>query len=112
MYKSKFKTNNTDLQSILDTINAMSGGIDVDNNFVPTNSGGTTQQSALQDNNIDLQRILELALMLPADTLGDSLVDFEYIKNGVIYTLTDWKGTLNGVSSTELVIPNHARIIL
>lgn len=42
-----------------------------------------------------------------------SLIDFVYTRNadGTV-TLTGWKGTLNGVPSTELVIPNDARIIL
>ena len=42
-----------------------------------------------------------------------SLVDFEYIDNGDgTATITAWKGTLNGVASTELVVPNDPRIIL
>lgn len=41
------------------------------------------------------------------------LVDFEYTNNGDgTVTLTAWKGTLNGVASTELVIPDDSRIIL
>lgn len=42
-----------------------------------------------------------------------SLIDFKYTdnKDGTV-TLTAWKGTLNGVASTELVIPNDTRIIL
>ena len=42
-----------------------------------------------------------------------SLVDFTFTDNGNnTYTLTGWKGTLNGVRSTELVIPNSSEIIL
>lgn len=42
-----------------------------------------------------------------------SLIDFEYTKNNDgTYTLTAWKGTLNGEPSTELVIPDDPRIIL
>lgn len=63
-YKSEFQANNVDLQSILDTINAMNGGSEVVGTFVPTNSGGTTYKSKFQDNNTDLQRILEMALSL------------------------------------------------
>lgn len=113
-YKTEFQSNNADLQSILNTINAMPGGTTIESSsFVPTNSGGTTYKSKFQDNNIDLQRLLEMALALPVDTLYDSLIDFEYIKNndGTV-TLTAWKGTLNGEPSTELVIPDNARIIL
>ena len=42
-----------------------------------------------------------------------SLIDFNFIDNGNdTYTLTEWKGTLNGIPSTELVIPNNSKIIL
>ena len=41
------------------------------------------------------------------------LVDFDYINNGDgTYTLTGWKGTLNGEPSTELVIPSGPKFIL
>lgn len=113
-YKSEFQSNNADLQSILNTINAMSGGTTVESSsFVPTNSGGATYKSKFGDNNIDLQKLLEMALSLPVDPLYDSLIDFEYIKNsdGTV-TLTAWKGTLNGSASTELIIPDSNRIIL
>lgn len=41
------------------------------------------------------------------------LIDFYYTDNGNgTYTITDWKGTKDGVSSTELVIPNNNKIIL
>lgn len=113
-YKSEFQSNNADLQSILNTINAMAGGTAVESSsFVPTNSGGSTYKSKFGDNNIDLQKLLETALSLPVDTFYDSLIDFEYTKNsdGTV-TLTAWKGTLNGVASTELAIPDSNRIIL
>lgn len=41
------------------------------------------------------------------------LVDFEYIANDDgTYTITDWKGTLNGETSTEMIIPNNGLIIV
>ena len=41
------------------------------------------------------------------------LVDFEYTSNSDgTYTITGWKQTLNGVSSTELIIPDNNKIIL
>lgn len=43
---------------------------------------------------------------------SDLLIDFEYIEDGDNYILTDWKGTLNGKKSTELIIPNSKKIIL
>ena len=49
---------------------------------------------------------------LPED-LVLKLIDFEYTDNrdGTV-TLTAWKQTLNGVASTEMVIPDDNRIIL
>ena len=39
--------------------------------------------------------------------IEDVLTDFQYIKNDDgTYTLTAWKGTLNGEPSTELVVPD------
>lgn len=39
------------------------------------------------------------------------LVDFNYsVNNDGTYYLTGWKGTLNGVTSTELVVPNSSLI--
>ena len=42
-----------------------------------------------------------------------ALIDFTYTDNedGTV-TITGWKGTLNGVTSTELVVPDDSRIIL
>jgi hypothetical protein len=41
------------------------------------------------------------------------LQDFEYTSNeDGTYTLTDWKGTFNGESSTEIIIPDSNLIIL
>ena len=46
-------------------------------------------------------------------SIEDILVDFNYTDNGNdTYTITSWKGTFNGVSSTELIIPDDPRIIL
>lgn len=49
---------------------------------------------------------------LPED-LVLKLIDFEYRanRNGTV-TLTAWKQTLNGVASTECVIPDDNRIVL
>ena len=49
---------------------------------------------------------------LPEDFIL-KLIDFEYTDNGDgTVTLTAWKQTLNGVPSTEMVIPDDNRIIL
>lgn len=46
-------------------------------------------------------------------TAADVLVDFNYTDNGDgTYTLTDWKQTYNGESSSELIIPNYSNIIV
>jgi len=46
-------------------------------------------------------------------SLASVLVDFEYVDNGDgTVTIISWKGTLNGVASTEIVIPDDSRIIL
>ena len=43
----------------------------------------------------------------------DGLEDFYYADNGDgTVTITGWKGTLNGISSTEIVFPNDSRVIL
>lgn len=42
-----------------------------------------------------------------------NLNDFEYTDNGNgTYTLTGWKGTLNGETSTKLVIPDSKAVVL
>lgn len=41
-----------------------------------------------------------------------SLKDFVVTTDGGLYNIIDWKGTLNGVPSTELVIPDDSRIVL
>ena len=49
---------------------------------------------------------------LPEDLIA-KLIDFEYEDNGNgTATLTAWKETLNGVSSTACVVPDDNRIIL
>ncbi len=113
-YKTELQSNNTDLQRILDIINAMEGGSEVESTFIPTNSGGTSYKSKISDNKIDLQRLLELVQSLPDDPkFEDILVDFEYTDNGDgTAIITGWKGTLNGVASTEMVIPDDDRIII
>lgn len=46
-------------------------------------------------------------------TLEDALVDFKYtINEDGTYTITAWKGTYNGVTSTEMIVPNSPLIII
>ena len=45
-------------------------------------------------------------------SIADILQDFDYINNGDgTYALTSWKGTANGVPSTEIILPNDNRIV-
>lgn len=44
-------------------------------------------------------------------SIEDVLIDFEYAaEDDGTYTITGWKGTLNGVASTECIIPDNALI--
>lgn len=53
------------------------------------------------------------SMKLNVTTMAEILVDFEYMNNGDgTYTLTDWKGTLNGKASTEIIVPDNNRIIV
>ena len=46
-------------------------------------------------------------------TLEEALADFNYTANSDgTYTITGWKGTRNGVASTEMVFPNSNLVIL
>lgn len=47
--------------------------------------------------------------ILPVEEL---LIDFEYVEENGMYNITKWKQTLNGVASTEMIIPDDPRIIL
>lgn len=43
----------------------------------------------------------------------EALVDFNYTNNGDgTCTITSWKGTLNGESSTRLIVPNSNKVII
>ena len=47
------------------------------------------------------------------NTLSNLFIDFVYTDNGNgTYTITDWKGTLNGQPSTEIVVPDNRQIIV
>lgn len=46
-------------------------------------------------------------------TVAEMLVDFEYTANADgTYTLTEWKETVNGVTRTELIVPDNDKIIV
>jgi hypothetical protein len=113
-YKSEFQYNNADLQAILDIINEIPDITSTSSTFIETNSGGNTYKSKFQDNNVDLQNLLGMvSLLTDAPKIEDILIDFVYTDNGNnTYTITDWKGTFEGVASTRCIIPEDARIIL
>ena len=49
----------------------------------------------------------------PIVPIEELLIDFNYtLHDNGMATLTNWKKTLNGVSSYDMVIPNDPRIIL
>ena len=65
------------------------------------------------DEHMEAISIEEIEEMCGIPNLAKVLVDFEYVVNeDGTHTLTGWKGTLNGESSTELVIPNLKEIIV
>ena len=45
-------------------------------------------------------------------SMATALIDWEYTESNGTYTLTAWKGTRNGVPSTECVVPNYSNVIL
>lgn len=45
-------------------------------------------------------------------SLQDLLIDFNYTEDNGIATITGWKGTYQGVTSTEIIVPDDNRIIL
>ena len=49
-----------------------------------------------------------------ANKINTALQDFNYTINETTgnYLLTGWKGTLNGVASTEVLVPNNSAIIV
>jgi hypothetical protein len=57
----------------------------------------------------DLTLVVDVVEFNPAEVL----IDFNYSANADgTYTITGWKGTLNGEQSTELIIPNNSLIKL
>ena len=107
-YKEEFQSNNADLQTILDVINAMPGGTTIEiSSFIPTNSGGNTYKSKFNDNNIDLQKLLEMALSLPNSLRITYNANGGTFTNGntniVEYTESEGIGTVTKISKTDNV---------
>lgn len=56
---------------------------------------------------------VDVPITVKEDVMIKILVDFEYDKNSDgTYTLTEWKETLNGESSTTLFVPDYSQIII
>ena len=79
-----------------------------DNQFII--GGNTVTISYDEAGNTYTTTITVNAIEFDAATI---LIDFEYTDNGDgTYTITAWKGTKNGVASTEMVVPDSSKIIL
>ena len=82
----------------------------------------TVSESTVDDETIEItitcagmSNSYEVAVFRRFDqnTLSNLFVDFVYTDNGNgTYTIVDWKGTLNGQPSTEIVVPNNRQIIV
>ena len=76
-------------------------------------NGTSLDNGAIKYNGTDLTKIVYGTTVVWEKGITELLKDFTYINNGNgTYTLTGWKGTYNGVASTEIHIPNDSRIIL
>lgn len=74
-----------------------------------------TQVENITYNGVDLDKVIFNGVVVwKKETFDESiLVDFYYTKNDDgTYTITDWKKTYNGESSTRCIIPEHEKIIL
>lgn len=107
-YKEEFQSNNAGLQTILSTINSLRGGTTItSSSFVPTNSGKNTYKSKFNDNNIDLQKLLEIALSLPIpitityNANGGSFINDNV--NIVEYAGRESTSTITKISKTDNV---------
>lgn len=75
----------------------------------------TTEGASLETSTITWRHWYEVGLskILSKDEIAEYLLkDFEYVKDPDTgnYVLTEWKGTLNGEPSSELVIPETTEI--
>ena len=75
--------------------------------FITSNSKQIYVYKIFEVINGKWQLIYQGGIKLP-DDLVQALIDFEYIdnKDGTV-TLTEWKGTYNGVPSNTLAIPEY-----
>lgn len=71
-------------------------------------TGETSRLSYEQGNNVI--SIIFNVNIIPMD---EALIDFEYtVNDNGTYTITAWRGTLNGEPSTEMVVPNSSLIYI
>lgn len=61
----------------------------------------------------EIGTLYTMTVPITTRTLENALADFEYTTNGDgTYTITGWKGTLNGQQSTEIIIPNSPLVVV
>ena len=66
----------------------------------------TTGSSEFEIRYNDFGTIYSANIAITTRTLEMALVDFTYTVEDGIYVIDDWKGTYNGVASTECILPN------
>jgi hypothetical protein len=71
---------------------------------------------SLEDTSIDVTydgHTFTVGITVSEFVITDILIDFDYTENADgTYTITGWKGTKNGVTSTEMFVPSNKKIIL
>lgn len=78
---------------------------------VPMVEGDTFTEITYKEAGIAYTTIVPITVSAFDPTVA--LVDFEYTANNDgTYTITSWKGTLNGEVSTELIVPNNNLIVV
>ena len=87
---------------------------DIENiSVVPEYVEEETNSVTIKYNFYGFELYVDVPVIVSAFDPAVVLADFEYTSNSDgTYTITGWKQTLNGVSSTELIIPDNNKIIL
>ena len=79
-----------------------------------------TYQECVMSNGVEVKYVeagitytANVPLTITEFDAATALIDFEYTTNDDgTYTITGWKETLNGVPSTEMIIPSNGLIIV
>ena len=89
--------------------------VDITDNIIYSTAPLTTDMTSIQVSYVEGGRTFTINIPITVAAFDPAVVlkDFTYTDNGDgTYTITDWKQTYNGVSSTELIVPNSSRIIV